>query len=36
LAWTLAKIDLNKYEQSDYDALLSKQQGELSLNQKEL
>jgi HlyD family secretion protein len=36
LAWRLAKIDLDKYQQSDYDALLSKQQGELSLNQKEL
>ena len=27
---------MDKYQQSDYDALLSKQQGELSLNQKEL
>ena len=36
LAWKLAEIDLNKYQQSDYDALLSKSKGELSLNQKEL
>ena len=36
LALTLANIDLKKYEQSDYDALLSKQQGELGLNKKEL
>ena len=36
LALVLAQIDLKKYEQSDYDALLSKQQGELSLNKKEL
>lgn len=36
LAWKLAEIDLNKYKQSDYDALLSKSKGELSLNQKEL
>jgi RND family efflux transporter MFP subunit len=36
LAWELAKIDLKKYEQSDYDAALSKQQGQLALNKKEL
>jgi RND family efflux transporter MFP subunit len=36
LALVLARIDLKKYEQSDYDAALSKQQGELALNQKEL
>ncbi|HEX3146456.1 MAG TPA: hypothetical protein VHR66_00035, partial [Gemmataceae bacterium] len=36
LAWELAKIDLDKYEKRDYDALLSKQQGQLGLNKKEL
>jgi RND family efflux transporter MFP subunit len=36
LALELARIDLKKYEQSDYDAALSKQQGQLALNKKEL
>jgi RND family efflux transporter MFP subunit len=36
LAWKLAVIVLRKYEQSDYDAALSKQQGQLALNKKEL
>lgn len=36
LALELAEIDLKKYEQSDYDAALSKQQGQLALNKKEL
>lgn len=36
LAWELAKIDLNKYEKRDYDALLSKQKGMLGLKKKEL
>lgn len=36
LALVLAEIDLNKYEKRDYDALLSKQKGQLGLNKKEL
>jgi HlyD family secretion protein len=36
LALVLAQIDLRKYEQSDFDAALSKQQGQLALNKKEL
>ena len=33
---TGSKPALNKYKKRDYDALVSKQQGELGLNKKEL
>ena len=36
LAQALAEIDLEKYEKRDFEALLSKSKGELSLNKKDL